>query len=809
MTVCILIIAALAVMAPLLHRVLGSATHWLLGLICAGIAVWLGSHFPALADGAVIQESISWVPSLGINLDFRAGGVGLLLAVLVTGVGALILIYSGGYLHGNPQLGAFYAYLLFFMTSMLGLALADNLILLFVFWELTSVSSYFLIGFEHERYAARWAALQALLITALGGLAMLAGFVLLGQVGGALSVSELAGQAETLREHSLYVPILLLILLGAATKSAQFPFHFWLPNAMQAPSPVSAYLHSATMVKAGVFLMARLTPVLGGTDGWQNALTVMGLITMLLGAVLSFTSVELKRILAYSTISVLGVLTMLLGVGTPQAVQAAMVYLAAHAGYKGALFMIAGSMAHATHETNAEKIGGLRKAMPYTAAAALLAAISMAGLPPLFGFVGKESLYAAVLHADRFAILLTAAAVAAHILLLVVAIRVGIRPFWSMDPSTEVRGEPRTSVRAVLPETKVAGGASKECLDSAPHEAPLSVWLAPLLAGVFGLMAAFLTSMVGRLVIGPAVASVHPAGEAAVTRLSFWHGLTPELGLSALTVAAGILLFAARNQLLRRVQELLGQDRGQSPHRPGLAGWTFSRGYDAAIGGLNWLAKTQTRVLQSGYLRWYVLTVLIVTIALAAPWLIRSHREFEYFGGPEINFHELVVAAMILISAVCVVRSRTRLAAVASLGAVGYGVALLFVFFGAPDLAMTQFLIETLLVILFVLVIYHLPPFAVLSGRRARLVDAVVASAFGAMMFGFTLSAMSAPAGSRLMEYFAQNSVPGGHGRNVVNVILVDFRAMDTLGEITVLAVAAIGVVAMLRLRPRQFGDPK
>lgn len=769
MLACIVLVFTLAALAPALFRLFRGATHWVLGAAVAAITAYFARWVPEVADGRITRIAHEWAPLLGINLSFRADGWSLLFALIISGIGTLIVVYAGGYLKGHAQLGSFYAYLLLFMGSMLGVVLADNVVLLFIFWELTSFSSYLLIGFDHERPAARAAALQALLVTGLGGLALLAGLLLMGIAGGSLELSELLNRGEIIRGHTYYTPVLVLVLLGAATKSAQFPFHFWLPNAMQAPSPVSAYLHSATMVKAGVFLLARLSPILGGTDAWQQSVTALGAMTMVAGAVLSLGCNELKRLLAYSTVSVLGTLTMLIGLGTPYALHAAVMYLLAHALYKGALFMLAGSMAHATGMYDADRLAGLRSAMPLTATAAFLAALSMAGLPPFAGFLGKEALYEALWIGEGLALLLLAAAVVSHMLLLVVALRVGVRPF--------------------LGRTSTAPPAA--------HEVAFALCIGPLAAGAVGVAAGFSASSVGTYLVSPAVAAVRGSASDPIS-LALWHGLTPALGLSALTLLGGLALFALRRPLTRILAPV------GSLSRSGPAAW-----YDAALLALNVVAKGQTRILQSGYLRTYLLITLGTAVALVGyPLLIRAET-INLLTASDVLIHEVVVAALILIAAVAAVRARSRLGAIAALGVVGYGVSLIYVFFGAPDLAMTQILIETLIVILFVLVFYYLPPFAVLTTPAARVRDLVVAGAFGALMTFLILAAGAIQSHPRISSYFAEHSVPEAHGRNVVNVILVDFRAMDTLGEITVLAIAAVGVYALVRFRKdREGGAP-
>jgi multicomponent Na+:H+ antiporter subunit A len=749
-----------ALAAPWLHRLTRHATGWLLALVPLAIAGRLGGYLPAVMRGEAFTFRHAWAPDFGVYLSFRLDGLSLLFALLISVIGALILIYAGGYLHGHPQLGRFYFSILLFMASMLGVALADNLIALFVFWELTSFSSYLLIGFDHEREAARRAALQALLVTGAGGLALLAGFLLLGQAGGSLEISELLLRSEAVRSSALYPAILLLVLAGAFTKSAQAPFHFWLPAAMEAPTPVSAYLHSATMVKAGVYLLARLQAALGGTDLWYVLVSAGGAVTLLLGALLAFRQDDLKRLLAYSTVSALGLMTMLLGIGTDTAVTAAMTFLLAHALYKGALFLVAGILDHETGTRHVAGLGGLRRAMPITASAAALAGISMAGLPPLLGMIGKELTLEAVLGAPLGSQWLSAAAMAASALFVALAGMVALQPFFG-----DLRPTPQP-----------------------PHEAPLALWLGPLALGVGGLTAGLLPVLPGENLVGPAVAAV--LQRPVEVHLALWHGVTRELGYAAAAVAGGAGLYAARAPLRRAAAALT------LPGRWGPAQW-----YDRLLDGLNALATSQTRLLQNGYLRFYLMTVMGTATALAGYTLIGGDAVVWPGDWKAVHFYEGGVVLLMLAAAMVSVRSTSRLGAVAALGFVGYGVALVFVLFGAPDLAMTQFLIETLTVILLVLVLYYLPPFATLSRRPARLRDALVALAGGAVMTALVLAATYPTSSPALAAYFAQNSLPLGHGRNVVNVILVDFRSLDTLGEITVLSVAGIGVYALLKLR--------
>jgi len=619
---------------------------------------------------------------------------------------------------------------------------------------LTSLSPFMLIGFDHEREAARKAALQALLVTGAGGLALLAGLLLLGMAGGSLELSTLLARGEVLRASPLYLSALILILLGAFTKSAQFPFHFWLPNAMEAPTPVSAYLHSATMVKAGVYLLARLNPALGGTDAWLYAVGGIGAITMLTGGFLALARTDLKRLLAYSTVSALGTLTMLIGLGTSLALEAAVVLLLAHALYKGALFLVAGALDHEAGTREITRLGGLRRAMPLTAAAAGIAALSMAGLPPLFGFFSKELVYETALE---FGPWVTAAVVTGGLFTVFVAGLVGIGPFW---------GKPRETPKQA-------------------HEAPLSIWLGPAVLAGLSLLVGLFPNSLSDLLISPAVSAV--SGKTAAVKLTLWHGVNPALLLSAATLLLGGGLYAARQTIRQGMMHLAWS-------------WGPAKGYEAALDGLLAAARAQTRLLQSGYLPRYMRIIVLTATALTAIPLIRHWALQWPASALDVHFYELGLGVLILLAALWATLSPSRLGAVAALGAAGYGVALIYLLFGAPDLAMIQFLIESLTVILFVLAFYHLPPFSQFTPPGPRLRDVLIALLAGGLMTALTLSTVDIHPES-ISAFFVDNAAEQAHGLNVVNVILVDFRSLDTLGEITVLGIAAVGVYALLKFR--------
>ncbi len=754
-----------AALSPWLHRRLPGRCGLVLSLVPLAATVAFASMIGGVASGRPVVFRAAWTPSLGIELSFYVDGLSLLFLILISAIGTFVTWYAAGYLAGKKDLGKFYLYLFGFMGSMLGVVSADHLVLLFIFWELTSISSYLLIGYYHNTARSRAAALQALLVTGAGGLAMLAGIILLGRMAGTYEISALLQMnPATLAAQPGFATVLVLLLLGAFTKSAQFPFHFWLPNAMEAPAPVSSYLHSATMVKAGVFLLARLHPLLSASPLWLPIVAPVGALTMMTGVFLALGQNDLKKILAYTTVAVLGTLTMLLGIGSELAVKAAMAYLLAHALYKAALFMTSGSVDHETGTRDPDALGGLRCAMPFTATAALVGAFSMAGLPLLLGFVSKEYFYKALLDAQGPGVLWEALGVSASVVMVALAITTGIKPFWG----------------AVQPTPKPA------------HEAPWTMWLGPILLGVASLKIGIMPGVAGVSLVGPAAAAV--LGDASyVADLKLWHGWTTALGLSAVTVLLGLALYAVAPRLrrARRLYDTLGR-------------FGPERAYECTFDGVLAFARWQTRVLQNGYLRNYILTIVLFTIVLVL-WLLPGSvvmPDWNTMLRPHVL--SVTVCALIMAGAIFACLTSSRFNAILALGVVGLGVAMIYFMFSAPDLAMTQVLVETLTLVLFVLAFYRLPLFKQYSSTSTRLRDAAVAVAFGGMMTTLVLLdlAVRLPQ-APISRFMGEASLEQANGRNVVNVILVDFRALDTLGEISVLAIAALGVWAMLRLRPR------
>jgi len=755
----LIVIFAVALCAPWVARWAKHSAGWWLALAPILSFALLASMLPSVAGFVNVHATWEWFPSLGVAIALKLDGLSLLMGLLITGIGALVLIYTSGYMHGHPQLGRFYLYLMIFMGSMLGLVLSDNLLLLFVFWELTSISSYLLIGFNHEDKDARWKSLQALLVTGAGAMAMLAGFILIGNVAGTYNLTELEHLGGLIRDSGLYPAIATLVLIGAFTKSAQVPFHFWLPNAMAGPTPVSAYLHSATMVKAGVFLLARLNPTLGQTMGWSWTLTIIGSVTLLLAVLLGLFQTDLKRILAYTTLAVLGMLTMLLGVGTELAIQSMVVFLLGHALYKAALFMTAGSVDHETGTRDVTVLRGLRRAMPLTAAAALLAALSKSGFPPFFGFIGKEYVYKAGIGMEGVAQYVLGAAFIGNLIILALAFKAGVAPFWGR-PTVE--------------------------LPKKPHEAPPSMWLGPILLGLLGLIFGLMPGLLVNTLVAPAVSAIE--GQRVDLTLKLWHGVNLPLLISLATLAGGLVVFSFRRAVWIRA------DRLMTALRP----WGAEAAYDALFNGIVKLSKVQTRVLQSGYLHNYVFIIVGTAVAFLLWALVK-------FGGLnfdlkwlEFDFLTFGLVIMMMVATLFAATTSSRMSALISLGVIGFGMALLFVYYGAPDLAITQLLVETLTVVLFMMVIFRLPSLRTLSNKATRLRDALMAGSFGILMTLLVLKAISIQFDHPSAERLAEMSYPEAKGKNVVNVILVDFRALDTLGEITVLVAAALGVGALI-----------
>jgi len=761
MQLAVLVIYLAALFTPWLFVRHQHRTAYLMALVPAALTLWFAMHIPEVAAGATLVQEFQWVPGLDISFTMVLDGLSLMFALLICGIGTFVVLYAGAYLKGNTAQNRFLVVLLAFMGSMLGLVLADNLITLFVFWELTSITSYLLIGFNHQSAEARKAALQGLIVTVAGGLALLAGFAMLGMMAGSFSIQEILSSSSAINQHHLYSAMLICVLLGAFTKSAQFPFHFWLPNAMAAPTPVSAYLHSATMVKAGIYLLARLQPELGGTQLWIVVLTTFGAVTMLTGAFMAIRSTDLKKLLAYSTVMALGTLTLLLGIGTELAMLAFAAYLLAHSLYKGALFMLAGIVDHEAGSRDVTELGGLRKNLPLTALLVGVAALSLAGIPPLFGFVAKELLLESMLD-GAFHSFIYVLVMVASIFVVTVASVIALRPFFGAFKAPKER-------------EKI-------------HEPPVAMLIGPVILVILSLFAGLMPALTGSWITQPASNAV--AGFTVRGYLALWHGLNLPLLLSAISIAAGLILFKYWDAV-RSKMKVLDPIVARGPER----------GYFWFMDAIVWVAEWQTRKLQNGSMRNYMRTIVLVFIGLTGYTLLTRYQ-LHWNWDVSLYFHEFIAVGILVAAAGAACLTHSRLGSVAAMGAVGFSVALIFILFSAPDLGITQILIETLTVILLVLVLFRLPSFSNISSTRERIRDAAVALLAGVLITFLIMITIDVQLFEPISGYMIENSYPLAHGRNIVNVILVDYRALDTLGEIFVLALAAMGVYAMIKFNP-------
>jgi multicomponent Na+:H+ antiporter subunit A len=744
-------------------RVYGGPAGWISVVVPAAIFVWFLQFLAPVAAGEQVLIGTDWVPSMDIRLSFLVDGLSLTFGLLISGIGALVTLYSTKYLGNHPEYPRFVLFLLLFMVGMLGLVLSDNLIALFVFWEVTTISSYLLIGFDSDSAKSRRSALQALLLTGTGGLALLAGMIMLGNAAGSFELSVILTMGDEIRAHEHYIPILILFLAGAFTKSAQFPFHFWLPNAMAAPTPVSAYLHSATMVKAGVYLMARMNPSLGGTEPWFWALVIAGGFTTVFASLLAVRQTDIKQVLAYTTLMALGALTLFIGAGTSSAIKAAMVFLVVHSLYKAALFLMIGIVDHETGTREVDRLRGLARKMPITFVAGALAAISMAGIPPFFGFIGKEFLYKAGLELDVASLWVTGTIFAASVLMFMAAGISVARPFLGRTPEALV----------------------------STHEGPAAMWIGPLILGGLSLWFGLFSDLPEQWLVAPATWAVYGSTVVEVD-LYLFREVNAAFILSLVTFAVGFVLYLARE----RIRALLARSIEANPIK-------FDPGWDRTLDGLKALAEWQTRLLQSGVLqRYMVITFVTLAIGMGVTIWVKDALGpvnldlAEEFDG--LLFKHWAVLVFITAGALLTAYTSSRMTAVAALGVVGIGVALIFIMFSAPDVAITQLLVETLTVVLVAVAMLKLPQLDLRNEER-RPGHAILSLSVGALVAVVLVAVEQGDIDRRITDYFEIASWPEAYGRNIVNVILVDFRALDTFGEIAVVVIAALAAYALLR----------
>ncbi len=752
----------IAALIPLIMTQLkGRWISWILALFPAALFIYFIKLVSKIMHGENFTENTPWVDILGINFSFYVDGLSLLFALLITGIGILIVIYSWAYLANHRYLGRFYSYLFIFMISMLGLVLANNLILLFIFWELTTISSYLLIGFDHERLVARKAALQGLFVTTVGGFALLSAIILMGIKTGTYDMQTIIQGKSVSQNVFLYHVILTLILIGAFTKSAQAPFHFWLPGAMQGPTPVSAYLHSATMVKAGIYLLARLHPVFGHTKLWFVTLTAVGGLTMLTGVIKAMKQTNIKTLLAYTTITALGSLVFLLASEQEKVIKAAMIFLIAHAMYKAALFMAAGDLQYRTSTLDLKKLHGLYQTMPITFGIICIACASMSGLPPLLGYYVKELVYEANLAAPIAAHFLTVVVVFSNMMMAALGLILVIKPFFGKKPSVRVK------------------------------EADPQMWFGGIFLAILTIFLSFIPKNLYRTLIASAVKAVIPVNyhQQEMNDLTLWHGLTPSFVLSLVTLLGALILYLRRNQ----VKTILAF----------LSPW-FSLGpsywYARSITGIAQLAHWQLQWLQCGLLRVYLMiTLLTTTVVMYMAFFSRPIVPSIIFI-PTFTGIPFFLVFLLMASALSTLWVKNYLSGLVFLGLFGMGMALVFLINGAPDVAMTQALIETLIVIVVVLNFYRQSPLPSITreGFKFSFLRATIAVSIGLLVSVLLIYITSYSFDDSNSQYFIENSLIKAHGRNIVNLILIDFRAMDTLGEILVVALAALGIYGLL-----------
>ena len=732
-----------------------------LALVQLGFFVFFLSKIEAIKSGNSISTLIQWIPQMGLDLEFSLNGLNLAFALLVTGIGTLVFLYASAYMKSYEGTDRFYFYLFLFSGAMLGLVLSGNLIQLFIFWELTSFLSYLLISFFHEKEMSRKAAFQSLIVTGLGGLFLLAGIILLGGIVDSYSIADWIEQSVYIKANSLYLPGLLLILVGAFTKSAQFPFHFWLPDAMQAPTPVSAYLHSATMVKAGVFLLVSLSPALGGTIAWTYIIPLIGVITMLIGSYFAITQTDLKAILAYTTICALGILVLLIGIDTELSIKAAFLFLFVHAFYKASLFMIAGFIDKKTGTRELTNLGGLIRYMPFTFIIASLSLLSMAGLPPMLGFLGKELIYEAKVQSPGIASLVLVLGVASNVLMIAVSLYFLFKVFLG----------------------------KKSDYPKQPNE---KGWLFLVGSGILTLLSLFFglfPNLLGNSIIDPALRIIHV--DSIDVKIKIWHGFNPVFFLSLFTIILGIGLFILvikRKNILEKWKNLNNR----------LFVIKFTEIFSSGLYYFIDFSKLNTKRLQHGYHRYYILSVIAFTSLLL--WMqVYVTRNWEFYTDFTLNpFYISGLVLIIILSTIYSVLAKSRIIMIIAMGVTGYGISLIYLFYSAVDLAITQILVETLTVVMFVLILQRLPLFVKLSSKHTKIRDLAIAIVFGGVMTMLALQAIHVDFSRAVSDFFVENSYIKAHGKNIVNVILVDFRALDTLGEISVLTIAGLGVYVLL-----------
>ena len=770
--IAILIPFAFALLLAFIGKHLGEK----IGYFALSIPVLVFSYFvcqiPAVYAGNGASVFFQWLPRFGINVSLSLNGLSLLFALIISGIGCLVFWYSIGYLSAKERLVNFYCFLLIFMGSMLGVVTAKNLIMIYLFWELTSFSSFLLIGYWYEQQRPRYGAQKALFITVIGGFCIFAAFVLLHMLTGTMEISEIAAQRELVQGSALYPIITILILLGAFTKSAQVPFHIWLPDAMEAPTPISCYLHSATMVKAGIYLIVLMTGILGGTTLWFGVVFSVGISSLIWGAYRALKQTDLKAILANSTISQLGMIIAMLGFGSQGAIAAALFHLINHSAFKGSLFLVTGMVDHATGTRDIRRLRGLAKAMPITAVFAAFGTLAMAGLPPFNGFLSKELFFESSLSA-----------VGGNLAFL--------QSFAWLAPVLAVLGSIFTFVYCMVILFKVFFGDDiPEDLPHHPHEPGLMMLIPTGLLASLTLVIAFFPNLLAEYILEPAMLAV--TGQHISLHFAFWHGFNMPLLMTIIVITVGLLIFNKLEPFKKAINAM-----------PKLI--SANDIYDKIIphNGLTHSAGHLTDFYMTKRLQDYVaFSTGFFILAVLGTILARNALQLDLSQMATVSPFEVVWALSIVAAAIAVGKSQRRIPAIFALGIIGYSVSFFFVIFRAPDLALTQLLVETISLVLFFLAFRYLPKaFAYKAfSKKRKYINILISLLTGITVMLITLIGHSNKLSPSIADYYIENAKTLGGGNNIVNVILVDFRGLDTMGEISVIALASIGVFVLISL---------
>lgn len=756
---------------------------WLVLIIPISLFAYFMNRLPSIKNGQTYITNVQWIPSFDIHFSTYIDGLSLLFSLLITGIGSLVILYSIYYMTADQQLRHFYIYLLLFMGSMLGVVLSDNIIVLYVFWELTSISSFLLIAYWYQRKGSRYGAKKSLLITVFGGFAMLAGFLMLYTITDTFSIREMMTQMNFIRSHELIVPIIILILFGAFTKSVQFPFHIWLPDAMEAPTPISAYLHSATMVKAGIYIVARMTPIFGGEMIWFWLVTSIGLLTLLWAAFTAIRQTDLKALLAYSTISQLGLIMSLFGVGSlsymndidvptvllTQATFAALFHLVNHATFKGALFMVIGIIDFQIGTRDLRRLGGLLAFMPLSFTIALIGSFSMAGLPPFNGFLSKEMFFSTMLHIKDFDVF-------------------SVEAITAIFPVVAWIASVFTFIYSMMIVFETFFGEQQGSVTEKAKEPPIGMLIPPIILATFVIIIFIFPNVLANYVLKPAIVSIHPfVPMADIGVISHWHGFNKELFMTMSLIIIGTFIYMSRHSF-KKVFLFFPKEL------------SLDRLYNRTLYYSDRLAHKITSTYMTGYLRDYFTYLFVFVIVMLGGTFIYANIPFLAISQDKsISTFEWMLAFSIIVAGIAIPIAKSRLNAILINGFIGFAIAMFFVLFRAPDLALTQLVVETVTTALFLLAFYFLPEWEK-KRQPIQWRNLVIAIAVGATFTILALAVNNERLFPSISTYFEQSDELAG-ADNIVNTILGDFRAFDTMLEVIVLFIAGIGVYALIKYR--------